>query len=106
MRSSSAISACSPSPTSQRKVPLRPFQRTTSPRTHYPSDPTIWNDLYEERASAEGIESSQTRRWRKRDSNPRSRPPLFLSERSIPVRPTGALERFHSRLGRRPVSAY
>jgi hypothetical protein len=31
-------------------------------RTHYPSDPTIWNDLYEERASAEGTESSQTRR--------------------------------------------
>ena len=26
--------------------------------------------------------------------------------RYIPVRPTGALEPFHSRLGRRPVSAY
>jgi hypothetical protein len=31
MRSPSAISACSPSPTSQRKVPLRLFQRTASP---------------------------------------------------------------------------
>src|SRR4051794_8685023 len=36
---------------------------------HYPSDPTIWNDLYEERASAEGTESSQTRPWRGVDSN-------------------------------------
>ena len=42
-------------------------------RTHYPSDPTIWSDLYEERASAEGTESSQTRRWREPDSNRWSR---------------------------------
>ena len=33
-------------------------------------------------------------------------PPYSCPSRSIPVRPTGALEPFHSRLGRRPVSAY